>query len=1068
MVHIFGEFELDENVYELRHHGQPVEIEPKAFDMLAYLLHHRARVVTRQELLEALWPGEHVSDASLSTCIKAARRAVRDDGTRQKVIMTLHGRGYRFVAPIVADRGQPAVTPTLLERRPPEPEMPSCGALAPPPFVGRERELEELSTALETALSGQSQLVMLVGEPGIGKTRTAEQLAVCARHRNAQVLVGRCHEGNGAPAFWPWLQLVRAYLRKRDTAAIAAAMGAGAADIAQIAAEVGECLSGLAPPPALEPEQARFRLFDSLATFLRNVAKHQALLLILDDLHWADKASLSLLQFVARQMDDARLLIVGTYRDVDLGREHALTQALGELARARSCRRIALRGLSEDDVACFIANATGSAAPAPLVAAVHRESEGNPFFMTEIVRLLVDGDGRDAASASTSKLTIPQTVREAIARRLDQLSAGCNQVLQRAAVIGREFDLNTVRCIDVRRGSPATHLLAAIDEARAARIIEAVPLAIGRYRFSHALIRDAIYDGLGTAERVRLHRRAGEAIEHLHRSNLSDHLPVLAHHFFQAAADGSVRTAIDYAVRAAEWSTSQLAYEAAVTHYESALQLLEGGAAESTEHCELLLALGHSQWRAHETLRARETFQRAAAMARQSESAEQFGRAALGLGGDALRGFEVGIVDPALVDLLEEALRRLGSGDSPVRARVLARLAVALFHEPDSLERRASLSQQAVEMASRSGDAAARLAVLYSRHWAIWSPDSLDDRLGAATHMVQLATQLKDKEMALHAHRFCFMDHMEDGAIAAADAELEICGQLAETLRQPYYLWYVRHFRALRAFLEGRFDESEQLAHEAAVIGQRANNQNVSQIVAMQLFAVRREQGRFGELEAPTRALVAQYPTLPAWRAALALICAETGNVEDARTQFDFLAGNDFGALPRDTFWLAAMAGLADVCATIGDVTRAAVLFRVLAPYASRNVMMAPGAACSGSAARPLGRLAALMERWDDARVYFEEALGRHARYGARHFVAHTERDFAEMLLRRGAVGDQRQALELLTRAHATYADLGMQSFCEKVQLLTQQAASLAAVGNQAANGGGRRPRGRITVLRPR
>ena len=257
-------------------------------------------------------------------------------------------------------------------------------------FVGRQREMGELKGCLEDALSGQGRLVTLVGEPGIGKTRTAQELATYAGLRQAQVLWGRCYEGEGVPPYWPWIQAIRSYVQDLDSTELQSEMGAGAADIAEIVSDVREKLPGLKPPPALEPEQARFRLFDSITTFLKTAGRRRPLVLVLDDLHWADHPSLHLLEFVARELSNARVLIIGTYRDMEVSRRHTLSQTLGELTRERLFQRVLLRGLDQEDVGRFVELVSGAAPPEGMVAAVHRQTEGNPLFITEVVRLLVE------------------------------------------------------------------------------------------------------------------------------------------------------------------------------------------------------------------------------------------------------------------------------------------------------------------------------------------------------------------------------------------------------------------------------------------------------------------------------------------------------------------------------------------------------------------------------------------------------------------------------------------------------------------------------------------------------
>ena len=384
-------------------------------------------------------------------------------------------------------------------------------------FVGRDKEMDELRAGLEDALSGRGRLMMLVGEPGIGKTRTSEEFATYARLRNAQVVWGRCYEGEGAPAYWPWVQAIRSYVHEREPQQLMSEMGPGAADIAQVVSEVKERLPGLPVPPNLEPEQARFRLFDSITTFLKNASGQKPMVLVLDDLHWGDKPSLLLLQFLARELRGSRLLVLGTYRDVELRRQHPLSQTLGELGREGLSHRIILRGLSENDVARFVEITSGAKPPLALVDAVYRETEGNPFFVNEVVRLLV-ADGRlDKPESVTSwSVTIPQGVREVVGRRLDHLSDECNRVLTIGSVIGREFDLKTVEKVlsQAEEGRmTGDRLIEVLEEAVAARVITEVPNRLDWYSFAHALIRETLYEELSTARRVRLHRQIGEVLE---------------------------------------------------------------------------------------------------------------------------------------------------------------------------------------------------------------------------------------------------------------------------------------------------------------------------------------------------------------------------------------------------------------------------------------------------------------------------------------------------------------------------------------------------------------------------
>src|SRR5947208_1920321 len=415
--------------------------------------------------------------------------------------------------------------------------------------------------------------MMLGGEPGTGKTRTSEEFATYARLRNVQVLWGRCYEGEGAPAYWPWVQIIRSYVHDKEPKELMSEMGPGAADIAQVVSEVKERLPGLPAPPTLEPDQARFRLFDSITTFLKNASKDKPMMVVLDDMHWADKPSLLLLQFLAKELRGSRLMVLGTYRDVELRRQHPLAQTLGDLNRENLSHRVLLRGLTENDVRRFVEVTAGTSPPDSLVKAVYKETEGNPFFVNEIVRLLVaDGRLEHAETVREWSVTIPQSVREVVGRRLDHLSEECNRVLTIGSVIGREFGLRLLEKVSELKGD---RLLEALEEAMGARVIAELPRSIDQYWFSHALIRETLYEELSTTRRVRLHRQIGEALEELYGNNPEPHLGELAHHFCEGAPGGGVDKAVDYARRAGDRAQSLLAYEEAAAHYERGLQALE-------------------------------------------------------------------------------------------------------------------------------------------------------------------------------------------------------------------------------------------------------------------------------------------------------------------------------------------------------------------------------------------------------------------------------------------------------------------------------------------------------------
>ena len=883
-------------------------------------------------------------------------------------------------------------------------------------FVGRDHEIERLRAGFEEAIAGRGRLLMLVGEPGIGKTRTAQELITYARLRGARVLVGRSHESAGAPAYWPWMQMARAYVSDREAEEVAVEMGAGAADIAQVMSELRELIPGLSSPPdTSDPEQARFRLFDSITTFLKNIARRDPLVLVLDDLHWADTPSLRMLQFLAREVGDARILVIGTYRDVELSRRHPLSEVLADLARESLVERVVLRGLGESDVARFI-EMTASVAPvAELVRAVHEETEGNPFFVSEVVSLLAS-EGRldQEGDLGDVLVTIPQGVREAVGRRLDRLSDECNFVLAAASVIGREFQVDLLgRTVheEVTSEMPEhadelsrRKLLELIDEAAAARLIVEVPQAVGRYAFAHALVREALYEELGVTKRTRLHGRVASAIEELNRGDLEAHLEQLAHHFLEAQ---ELERAIDYSVRAAQRAVSQMAYEEAAELYEQALQAVElRGRASAEEQAELLLCLGDAQGRAGRSPSARETLFRAAGSARRARDHVRLARAALGIVDRA----EIGTVDRDTIELLEEALEGIGDADVALRARLLSGLGFALYFV--SRARSEELTAEAVALARRSRDEGALAASLLARHFAIWEPARLDERIEVASELIEVAERCGDNQLAVEGRGWLLVDLLERGDRRAADLEIERYSRRAAELRQPNYIRISVVRRAMRALLAGRLEEVEPILDEESLYRRWFSlDPNLMQTSAIVLFELRRYQGRLDEIAGPMENLTAQYPAVPAWRSGLALLYAELGRHEEARREIDDLARGGFERLPDDANRLTGLAFAAEAVHRLRARDHAQTLYELILPYAERNVVVGGGWAVEGSASSFLGRLATVLDRHDDAERHFELALGMNRALEAIPLVVDTEVSYAEMLFARDRPGDRDRAL---------------------------------------------------------
>lgn len=895
-------------------------------------------------------------------------------------------------------------------------------------FIGRQRELAALRTALDQAINGNGQLVMLAGDAGIGKTRIAQELAEEAGGRNVLVLWGRCFEEPGAPPYWPWIQTIRAYLQACDDESLRAALGAGAAYIAGIVPEIAARMGDVAPLARTEDsDQARFQLFDAIAQFLQGAARTRPLLLIFDNLHWADSTSLRLLAFLAFELAENGLMVLGTYRESELSRQHPLTDTLAELTRSPRFQRLQLSGLSREETERFMR--CGSAFAPALVAAIHERTEGNPLFLVETVRFLLQ-EGRLPADASALQ-KIPAGIREVIGKRLNRLSPPCCHLLTIAACIGREFELELLARLVPESAEDA--MLAALDEARAAHVLEALPQA-DHYQFSHALMRETLYDEILAARRVRLHQRIGEWLEERHRDRREPYLSQLAYHFGEAVPEGVAGKALDYARRAAARAAELLAYEEAVRFYRLALQLQQQHFPQDKERrCQLLLALGAAQNWAGASEPCLDTFLEAATLARELGAPAFFATAALGFEG---AGWRLGRPGTQAVALLEEALTLVHGPDERLQADLHAALCRAYIFCDRPVEANAAFGR-AVALARRLGEPhglfKALAAFVPARFW----PEQLDERLAAAREALAVAQQAGHPEWTVgELTGWYFGDLMEKGDMATADAVLATHMRVADKMQQPFLQAVGLASQTLLALYQGRFAEAEALAQKTLAVGRRFSPDNAAGAYGLQMFTLRRQQGRLGEVLPLLRHFVQTTPTSATWRPGLALLYAELDMAEAARAEFETLATDEFAAISRGGMWLTGIAYMAEVCAYLKDSIRAATLYRLLRPYAGRNIVAGANTVCCGTADRLLGMLAATLDQWENAQQHFEAAIALDERCGGRPWLADTQYRYAAMLARYKGAGDVERAA-LLQAGLTTSRELGMaalQSRCLALQ----------------------------------
>jgi tetratricopeptide (TPR) repeat protein len=768
--------------------------------------------------------------------------------------------------------------------------------------------------------------------------------------------------------------------------------------------------------------QARFHLFDATAQFWKRAAAPAGVVLVLDDLHWADVTSLRLLEFIAAESAAARLMILGTYRDLEVDRRHPLSNTLAELARRPSFERIVLGGLSLDaarEIAGEIAGGIDSGTiDGAALKHLHAQTEGNPLYLAEMLRF------HGGADATRGGARLPAGVRAAIGARLNRVSKACNAVLANAAVIGREFELGVLVAMDGESGEDAC--VAAIEEALVAGVVDELPDETDVYRFAHALIRETLYDEIAAIRRPRLHHRVGLAIEATYRHALPSQLSRLAFHFGAALPGQGAEKALLYRRRAGEQAMQLLAHDDAARRFGDALDALsvhERRAPPDTAlRCELTIRHGEAQVFAADFARARDTLRAAADLAMVAGSGAQLARAAIAFEDASWRP---GFSGEESIALLRAALQRIGEVDSRTSAQVQISLTRALIFS-GALDEAIGASERAVETARQSGDPVVLARALTAAVPARWDPERITTRLQAAEEAIAIGQRIGDRGCVIEAAPWHLFDRMELGVDATFVAEHDAYVRLADELRQPFNIYTAAVPRPALALMAGDLDASERLAKEVLRLGERQPGLDASGVYATQMFTLKRERGELRSLAPVVRQFVAGTPAAGRWRPGLALVCAELDMHDDAAREFEALAANDFADVPYDAMWPAAMAYLAEVCTYLGDAQRAAVLHRKLAAFRNHNILAGTAVACFGAGSRFLGMLAATEGRRDDAARYFRHAIDFNARQGAHTWRAHAQAACARLT----APPD---ADQLLDSALATARQYGLKALEDRI-----------------------------------
>lgn len=893
-------------------------------------------------------------------------------------------------------------------------------------FVGRTKELGLLLEAWSRAVAGHRVLALVAGEPGIGKTALTAELARLVHADNGQVLFGRWDEEVLAP-YQAFREALGDYARACPEQLLRQDLHDLAGEMARLYPDFGQHIDAAASPLTGVAEAERFRLFESLDAWLQRMAARRPVLLVLDDLQWADRPSLLLLLHLVQARRSTPLLTVAMYRDVDLQRSD-LVATLAALARDTDCRRLSIGRLERDAIAVLLEAAIGGPLAEPesaVIAELEEETAGNPFFLLQMARHLKElGTFEKGVVRLSDGLAIPEAVRDLVRWRVRRLSRECAGALSLASVLGELFDatllglagsLDDATCIDL------------LEEAARAGLIAEIHGVPEWWRFSHALTRRVIADDLSESRTARLHERIGKALE----SQFSASSAELAHHFGAAASiSDAAEKAVRYERLAATRALEEVAAEVAVRHYRRAIDLLERfGPDDQALRCELLLELAGAHDQAGEYAPRDDRFAGAADIARRLGRTDLFLLAALGYGG----------VLPANVSpdararaLLEEALDRLAPGPSAARASLLARL-VHWLHNERPYRERLELSDQSVAIARSSGDRRTLATVLMHRAWGLDGPSNVHDALDVASEILDIGAELGESKLTLEGLRIRLPAQFENGEHEAAAQTAAIMRELAQSVRHPEFMRLATMWSVTVASLEGRFQEAEELSAGLNSWLHRIGHPQAQLIALAQTFSWRWLQGRAGEFTPIFEALSESEPANLTWRAVCAWCLAEGGSRDQAADILGRLTPAAAAAADFNYLWWATFVGFADAVDLLQDRPWAEVLYGLAAPYVGTNCTLGV-ASFFGAVDHWLGVLAAAVGRYAEAAGHLEAALERHRAMRSRPLTALTELAYGSVLSQLGDAADAGKAREYAESALRTADEFGLTAIKRRAQ----------------------------------
>lgn len=912
-----------------------------------------------------------------------------------------------------------------------EPERPdyeipeSLGSGGRFPFVGRTPELKRARAVWENAIDQQASGLLVAGEPGVGKTRLARELAAHVTSENGMVLYGRCDEGMGVP-FQPFAQALNSFIEGRADDLDQTMLGRFPGDLRRLSPDLGHLMPDLPVAIEADSDTEQYRLFDAVLSWLEAIADEAPVLLVIDDFQWGAEPTLHLLRHVLRRGSSARVCVLGTYRDTEADTSDALTRFLGDMHRVDSVTTVSLHGLDGEGISELLTSADlglpgDETAVADLVARIEEQTAGNPFFITEIVTMIREQGVRSLDAGHTSALS------EVILDRVSRLAPLTIEILETTAVAGWAVSLDVLM---VASGKPRGDLVDAVEQALQAGLLIEAPDPPIRYRFQHDLVRSTLYNGMSLGRRTQRHHDIALAIERVHERNLTGWLDDLAFHYLRSDDPSDVDRAVETSQLAGDEAADGLGFATAAGHYENALELLErfGCTHPPALRGRLLLCLAVAKKKAGQR-GTRALFFEATEVAEANDDRGTIVQAALA----NTRGFfsSAGRTDEGRVRMLETALDAIGPDDSSHRAKLLANLSVELTFGRQH-DRREQLSDESLAIAERVDDPTTMAHILNQRIGFFWNAQGLPQRLVLCQRLREVADELGLAQWKFTAASSQFQAAMEAGDLPLADRCIDEMLSLTDELRQPVVESYLKLRQSVRHIVNGDLEEGERLAVECFELGQSAGQPDALTFYFAQLINLRFHQGRMHELEEIVAKEAANNPGLPSLQAALAVLYCEIGNLDAARPVLGDLVDRS-GELLHDLSWLVTTGLMADACFQLGDRDRAVILHEHLKPYRDQCIDNATN--WFGSVSRCLGLLEHTMGWYDEADRSFEAAVDWHARMPAPALLARTRVEWATSLTERPSPETARAHL-LLERCLPEAERMGLATVVRRAQAL--------------------------------